>query len=1179
MADIVLTPQQRVAATDRGAPLLVSAAAGSGKTKVLVERLFAYMEEEGCRVDDFLIITYTRAAAAELRGKIAAELNRRVAERPDDVHLRRQLFRVYQADIKTVDAFCVSLLRQNVHLLPPVEGRSLTPDFRALDEPEAALLLERVAQRTLERFYERLEAGDERCALLARTLGAGRDDRALEALMLQLHKKIQSHPYPERWLQELRRDWEAPPEELSASSWGRAVMEDAARRAVYWAGKLERETAELEAWPEIRDKYGPAFLETAGRLRTLAAAADEGWDAMGRAIPEFPRLAGVRGEDAKVRREQAKGVWDRCKAAVGKLAAPFRTTSAEHLEDLRAMAPAMLALVELTGDLDRAYKTEKARRNCMDFSDQEHLAIRILEEEDGAPTELAARISGRYREVMVDEYQDSNQVQERIFRAVSGGGEKLFVVGDVKQSIYRFRLADPRLFLQKYDAFPLYDRAQPGQARKVLLQQNFRSRPQVLEAVNYVFGGVLSRQMGEMEYGEEEKLYFGADYYLPRADADTELHLVSIEDEDTDRTEAESRFLARMVRRMLDEGFPVQEGDGFRPVRPEDIVVLMRSPAARIKALTAAMAREGVPFAGGEQEDFFASMEIAVILSFLHLIDNPRQDVPLIAVLRSPLVGFTPDDLARVRSLRPEGDYYDALCLDENETAVDFLRRLEELRRSARDLPADRLLWKLYGDFHALAVFGAMEGGEQRRNNLIALASHAAEQAARGGGALFDFITELQRLLERGEAPAISTRRQAGGVQLMTIHKSKGLEFPVVILADLQKDFNRVDLTAPVLTHPELGLGTDCVDLKRHIRYGTVAKTAVSMRMERENKAEEMRVLYVAMTRAREKLILVDCMKKARSHLEKLADMATYPAEPEAAASAGCLGDWVLLPLLCAEEGEPLRRWLGRSFPGTYVPAPGWRVQVWEDPCFDAAGNTAAERAQREEENFDAALLEGQYAHLRATRIPSKLTATQLKGREKDEEIAQGAPAPRRAPAFDAPRFLQRERKLTPAQRGTAMHLALQYLDLTLSEEEQVARQVEELCRRHLMTPEQAEAVDCAALARFLRSPLGRRIAGAEKVYREYRFALLAPAALYDAEAEGEELLLQGVVDCAFETPEGLAVVDFKTDRIAPGGEAERAELYRGQIEAYSLALTQVLERPVAERWLVFLATGTAFSL
>ena len=1172
------TPQQRRAMEDRGGSLLVSAAAGSGKTKVLVERLFGYMERERCRIDDFLIITFTKAAAAELRGRIAAELSQRVARQPENMHLRRQMMRVYQADIKTVDAFCGSLLRENIHLLPPEGQRSLTPDFRVLDQQEAELLRMQVLEQVLEEFYQRIGRGDTQAQQLAETLGAGRDDRALERLVLDIHGKIQSHAYPMRWLERLREQWQQVPE--SVGPYREVLTDSILRRTRCWARKLTETAAWMEQYPDLYRGYGDRFLEMAEQLQGYETAAQEGWDAMARLKPSFRRMGVVKGCDGA--KEQAQAVRKRCKDELDEIGALLAVSESEQLEDLEAMAPAMLALVQLTEDFTAAYQAEKVRRNCMDFSDQEHYAIRLLQGDDGAPTPLGRQLSGRYREIMVDEYQDTNEVQNCIFRAISRDGQNLFTVGDVKQSIYRFRLADPTIFLEKYLAYRPAEEAEEGQPRKVLLSQNFRSRRQVLSAANFVFGSIMSRQMGEMDYGPEERLNYGAAGYPERSDTDTEFHLISVadtEEERFDRTEVEARFVAHRIRQLLDEGFPVQGEDGQqRPVQPEDIVILMRSPAARRKAFTAALQREDIPCAGGEEQSFFETMEIAVMVSFLQIVDNPRQDVPLLAVLRSPLLGFSPDRLAQIRGGHPGGDYYGALCADDGEDSRAFLERLAQLRAAAGELTADRLLWKLYTDWQALAVFGAMEGGAQRRSNLLALYAYAGQLAAAGRGNLFDFVSYLHDLMESGDLPDISARQESGGVQLMTIHKSKGLEFPVVILADLQKGFNRDDFQRPVLVHPRLGLGTERVDRRRRIRYDTVSKQAIQLALSRESLAEEMRILYVAMTRAKEKLICVDCMRFARNRVRGLLSVAGCPAAPEAVGSAKAPGDWILLPLLCTPEAAVLRQWADMEPEQPALSDGGWQVRLWENPVFECGSAAAApEEAAVQERRYDLSAMELRYGHTAACTIPTKVTATQLKGRVLDEEIAEGAASARpRRLDFQRPLFLQQERRLTAAERGTAMHLVMQYLELDGPDPEE---QVRQLTERRLLTPQQAEAVDTERIRAFLATPLAQEIRQARQVWREYRFALLMPAALYDPAAEGEELMLQGVVDCAFRTKEGLVVVDFKTDRLAPGEEPQRAEEYRPQLEAYAQALERVMEEKVCRKVLYFFSTGATINL
>ena len=1186
MAELKLTEQQHAAVYDRGGSLLVSAAAGSGKTKVLVERVFSYLTGERCDVDDFLIITYTRAAAAELRARLAAELAARVAASPEDRHLRRQMFRVYQADIKTVDAFCAALLREHIHLLEPVDGRSLTPDFRVLDEAEARLLKERALERTLESFYEDIESGDEAFALLAGTLGAGRDDRALAELVLELHEKIQSHPYPVRWLHQAADGWQQLPETLADSVYGRTVMEDTVRKALFWAEQLERAAEAMEDCEAVYNAYADRFLETAAQLRQYEQAAQEGWEAMGRVEPVFRRMGAVRGDENGPAKAAAQAVLKKCKDALKKLTAPYQVPEAAHLEDLRATAPAMLALLRLTERFSQRYQAEKVRRNAMDFSDQEHYAVTLLCQADGSPTELARQVSQRYQEIMVDEYQDTNEVQDCIFQAISREGRNLFTVGDVKQSIYRFRLADPTIFLEKYRRYADAAKAADGQPRRMVLSRNFRSRREVLETTNAVFADIMSREMGEMDYTAEERLYFGADYYTGAAGRETEMHVISVEDtpeQRFDRTEAEARFAARRIRQLLDEGFPVQGENGMRPVRPEDIVILMRSPRSRMKAFTAALAREGIPCGGGESDDFFSAMEIAVTVSLLEIVDNPRQDVPLISVLRSPLVGMCPDELAAIRTLQPEGDYYDALCRDESPAAQAFLALLDELRQAAREMAADELLWYIYDRCHVMAVFGAMADGAQRQARLTALYDYARQLVQGGKAGLFDFITHLRRLLEKGEAPGLSAAQAAEGVQIMSVHRSKGLEFPVVILADLQKSFNRQDLSRPVLVHPELGLGTERVDGARHIRYDTISKTALALRLDREAKAEEMRILYVAMTRAKEKLILLDCRKHMDRKLRDLTALTGSPVMPEAVSAAGSPGEWLLLSLLHTDGAAALHALAGIR-PEVLTPLPeSWTIRLWREGGQETQAQplpAAEEREVRPYTQPDEAALAFMYPYQAVTAVPTKITATQLKGRELDQEIAEGAGTVRRPAAPEKPLFLQEKRGLSAAERGTAIHLVMQYLPLdTAPTAEAVTAQVQALEQRRLLTAAQAEAVDAEAIAAFLRSPLAERIRGAARVWREYRFALLMPAERYAKDAEGEELLLQGVADCVFEEDGALTVVDFKTDRVTAEETLRRAELYRSQLQAYSDALSRIMEKPVSQRVLYFFACGAEISL
>lgn len=1184
MSDIQLTAQQRAAVEDRGGNLLVSAAAGSGKTRVLVERLFRYVTQEHCHLDDFLVITYTRAAAAELRGRIAAELGGLVAQAPEDYHLQQQLYRVYRADIKTVDAFCTALLRENIHLLEPDGSRGLTADFRVLDEGEAELLRRRALREAMSDFYEEMENRDG-SAQLADTFGFGRDDRNLEDLVLTLHSKVQSHAYPRRWLEEAAAFWSDLPETVDETPYAEILLEAAGRKLRHWGETLCRAAEEMAEHEALARGYMPHFFSAGEELLLLAEQGKTWRDFQGRTVV-FPRLGAVKDADGGDGKVRMKALWDQCKKEVKEALAVFAATGEEAMEDLQATAPAMEALIQLTLGFDSVYRREKLRRNVADFSDQEHLAIGLLLGEDRNPTDLCRRVAARYREIMVDEYQDTNEVQNTIFEALSQERRNLFTVGDVKQSIYRFRLADPTIFLKKYQAFRRREEAAEGEDRKILLSQNFRSRGEVLDAANFIFSNILSREMGEMEYGDDERLYCGADYYLPRRDCAPEFHLLDVEiDREEDFTAsrplAEARFVAEKVAAMLHTGFPVQDGDHLRPCTPQDFAVLMRSPGPRLRHYARAFREQDIPCVTQEQEDFFSTMEIAVTYSLLQIIDNPRQDVPLISVLRSPLFGFSPDRLALIRGGHPGGDFYEALAADGSADSRAFLETVDALRRRGEDMEVHRLLWHLYNTFNVLGVFGAMAGGEGRRENLIALYEHARAFESAGYKGLFAFVSHLRDLLERGEQPETAAGAAGSGVQIMSIHKSKGLEFPIVILADLSKEFNRQDYRTPVLVHPACGLGPTCIDLKRRIQYPTVARTAIQSALEREGKAEEMRVLYVAMTRAREKLILVASMASAAKRLGKLAALASCPAAPNAVEEAGSMAEWILLPLLCRREAGELRSYAG-------VEVAGYRVtqdSMWTVGLHDAGPYLRRRGAAGRTEDgdpvfdppFDPQILGFQYPFPEATRLQTKITATQLKGRPKDQEIAEGTWPSLLPVRIEKPAFLTGERPLSAAERGTATHALMQYIALDCAD---VAGEVERLVAEHRLTERQGRAVDTAAVERFLKSPLAGEMRAARRLWREYRFSLLVPGAQFLGDGAGEEeLLLQGVVDCFFETERGLVVVDFKTDRVDGEDQRRRTEEYRPQIGAYSRALEQIFQETVERQVLYYFYTDTAVEL
>lgn len=1175
-----LTDEQRQAVENRGGALLVSAAAGSGKTRVLVERLLDRVSR-GADIDRFLVITYTKAAAAELRGRIAQELNERLAQRPGDRHLRRQITLIYQAQISTVHAFCAQLLRENAGML------DMDADFRLCDEGEAAVLMDQTLSRVLDQRYEQLEANSG-FALLVDTMSAGRDDSKLMQIVLDVFRRIQSHPDPGAWLDEQERVWQL--EDISDASqtpWGAALLAEAKEQAEHCVHRLTQ-ALELAGMDKILyANYGPSL--EASREVACALLRAEGWDELAKQLPvPFPRVGTKKGVEDVMAAQRVKDLRGRVKKQLDKLAERFGDTSAQLLYDLERVSPAVSALMELVRDFSAEYDREKRRKNLVDFSDLEHMAVRLLYDERGGYTDLAQSWSARFDEVMVDEFQDTNQVQNAIFRAVSDGGRSEFTVGDVKQSIYRFRLADPTIFLKRYEKFPMWEDAQAGEPRKVLLKRNFRSRPQVLEGVNDLFRDLMSRQFGEMDYTDDQALVPGA-AFPEGGDYRVELDVVEVgggdedEEEREDKNLLEARNAALRIRRLLDEGLQV---DG-RTLQPSDIMILLRSPGPVLHHYARALRGVGIPWSADVGEDFFASTEVNVALSLLQIVDNPRQDVPLISALRSPVYAFSADRLAQLRA-QARGDFYTAVEEAANrgeQDCADFLEELDRLRFGAGERTCSQLIWHIYEQTNLLGLFSVMPGGAERRSHLLALYELARKQEGAGCRTLFEFLLRLDRMRAGGQKLTCDVAREQDGVRIMSIHRSKGLEAPVVLVCGLGRKFNREDMKRPVIFHAGLGVGPKYLERERRIELNTLARRAVALTLEKEMLAEELRLLYVAMTRAREKLVLSMAVANLDRTLISLREDADSPVAPRALADCPCMGYWILLSVLNRRSGQVLRSRCGLDTPALLDYSIDWDVRVVEADLLQQERRYHAQRAGEQQNEIDVEELTRwfgwQYAHESAQDTPSKLTATQLKGRTVDREVAQdaGQTLPKTVAPMYRPQFAAEKLGLTPAQRGSALHLVIQYLDFTRTGSgEEIAAQIRELVENEFLDELQGKAADPERLAAFFRSELGKEVV-ARQAHREFKFSVLVDAGDYYPQVEGEQLLLQGVVDCWFETENGITVLDFKSDRVGEDAVQQRAEDYRSQLDAYARALTEVTGTPVTRKILWFFALDRAVEL
>lgn len=1176
MAELNFTPEQRTAIDTRGSTVLVSAAAGSGKTRVLTERLMAYLTdaETPVDIDRFLVITYTRAAAAELRSRILDGIYARIASDPENRSLRRQVALCAHAEIGTIHSFCADFLRANCAAL------ALAPDFQVADTERCIALRTTALEHTLERAYARMDA-DAGFRLLADTVGGGRDDARLSALVLSLYDKMQCHARPELWAQRqvelLALDGVT---DAGATPWGRSLLARMRESAEHWCGVLE---AQLDIMADedmewLMDIYGDSFSATADGLRALAYACNRSWDAAVTALQDvpFPRLGSARKPPDPDVRDRVKAQRDAAKKAIQTLQKQINIPSAQALADLHTTAPAMQALLALTLDFGAAYAAEKRRRSLVDFSDLEHMAAQLLTDDDGAPTELARQLSGRYTEIMVDEYQDVSEVQDLIFRAVSRGGSNLFFVGDVKQSIYRFRLADPTIFLDKYARFADFRAAAPGAPRRILLRENFRSRRAVLEAANHVFSNIMSRALGELDYDDAARLRAGASH--PGDDVLPELAVLELPGADDDaptpeKAALEADYAARRIRALIDGGATVWENGAKRPAHYGDVVILLRSANSIGPVYRAALEAHGIPVSAETSGGFYTSEEVSVLRSLLAVVDNPHQDVPLIAALRSPLFGLTADDLAAVRTCDREHDFYTAVTLaaETRDDCRDFLDVLARYRALSIELPLSEFLWHVVDDRAVMALTSAMPDGELRRRNVLLLLDLAQQFEQTGARGLHRFLLWMQRQEAEGEDPAVPGG-ESRSVRILSIHKSKGLEFPFVFLCDTARLFNKSDTRASVLVHPALGLGPKCTDLEHGVEYPTIARQAIAAQLLTETLSEEMRLLYVAMTRAKERLIITGTVRDIGKTVSTLTATATVPLAPELLRAAQSPLHWLLQSALLDRDERFLRR--------TYV-------HLHPDGAADTQPEAASAAAPAE---ADPALLAQlartltfRYAHAQAIDLPSKVTATELKRLEPETTPPEDAGAPLlkgapRTQAFRRPDFSARERRLTAAERGTATHRTLQYLHFADARTpEGIRAQVQALAARGLLTAREAQAVNTASLLQLMRTPLGAALAAAEAagtLRREFRFSLLCPAETFFPGAGEEQVLLQGVVDAWFETPDGLVIVDYKTDRIHPDAVPEHTAYYAAQLRAYAGAMARITGRPVCRRTLYFLHCG-----
>lgn len=1227
------TKDQERVIYSRNRNLLVSAAAGSGKTAVLVERIVTMVtdKDDPVDLDALLVMTFTNAAAAEMRERIGKAIVKKLDEEPDNERLRLQSALVPHAQIQTIDSFCLSLIRNHYASL------DIDPSFRVGDEGELMLLRADVMAELLEENYA---SGGERFEQFVETYGSGKTDMGIEAVIEQVYRFSVSHPWPEKWLDACSREFsQEGAEEFTQSPWMKFLLADVRRQMEEYGEQLD-EVLEVCQEPDGPEPYFPTIREDRELVRWIGAA--PGFRELKERLSEaaFGKLTPIRKKEIdKAKKEFVSSVRDRVKKAVFKCRDQYSEQSEEEIrETIMGCGPVVQELISLTEDFAKRYQQAKKDRNLVDFGDLEHFALEVLYQE-GEFSAVADELSQKYREILVDEYQDSNYVQEELLRALSGerfGCPNVFMVGDVKQSIYRFRQARPEIFLEKYETYPTAE----GKKQKIELQKNFRSRSQVLESINQVFFQIMRRSLGGIRYTKETALYPGAEFApqqelggaeLPgngtehaglAAPYQTELFLVDtgskelsrLDEEAKDFTsrEIEVKLAVREIRRLTDPktGLMIwdKETSAYRRARYGDIVILLRSLSGWAEVFVNGLMNEGIPAYAQSQAGYFDTAEVETILSLLAVMDNPIQDIPLAAVMRSPIVGMTDEELAwmmagfkkKGRKKQDRGiygawklwlerakqggeDFFGGKReMEENicRKLVQLNSLLEHFRYLSGLLPMHQLLEQIYRETGYYAYVSAMPAGETRRANLDLLIEKAAAYEMTSYQGLFHFIRYIERLkkVETDFGEAAVAGSQESTVRIMSIHKSKGLEFPIVILAGMGKKFNKRDVYGRLLIDMDFGVGADYLDLDLRLKSVTLKKQVLKRRMDLEGLGEELRVLYVAMTRAKEKLIMTATDLHLESKLEKwgiefdekgeLRRFTGYtgrrnrPRTGENKAvpftllmGAGSYLDWLFMALprtggtICCHQTP------AASFIGTEV-LRQMEKKTSREMLLNQPDGIVYHQAYRDmlEEN-----MQYQYPYAEDISLYAMMSVSELK-RQSQEEAVKGS-VEMFTETGEALRFGR------GALRGTAYHRALELLNGWECETVQdVIKQLDQYTEKGRLSHEARKLVDAAVLWQFFQSSLGKRLsrAGREgRLHKEQQFMIGVPAKEMGLADSEELVLIQGMIDVYAEEKEGLLLVDYKTDAVKDKNEL--IERYQVQMKYYTRALEQVTGKKVKE--------------
>lgn len=1141
------TKEQKKAIDSRHGSILVSAAAGSGKTAVLVQRVIERLKDEDnpCPADELLIVTFTRAATAQMKERIYQALISEIDKAPDSDLLKRQALLLPFAKISTIDSFCNDIVRENFHDI------DISPDYGILDNSQLALMCDDAVSRVMDELYK--ENSPEFTELVG-IMANGTDDSALTDLICKLYNDSMAFARPEEFLYGLSCVYhnDIP---LEDHLWGNIIIDYAAQSIEYCLMLCEKMYDAGIADPIVGEKYSVGIANNTAMFEELAKIIEHGsWDEIRNAISSASvgSLGRLPNKYSSAQSESVKAQKKVLSDQLKKLTALFCASESENKDDMNYLEPIAEKLIDAVVRYGEILNEEKKAANSYDFSDICHFALKLLVsyDKDGKAhkTSLAESFAERFEEILVDEYQDVNDLQNTLFWAVSKNETNMFTVGDVKQSIYRFRQAMPEIFLQKRKALENFEG--DNYPAKITLDRNFRSRSGVTENVNFLFSQIMSSYLGSVNYNKNEQLVAAADYEesnFPEA----EMYILGDMEEKVGR-ESEAQFIADKIHEIISGGMKVKDKNGYRKASYRDFCILLRSAGGgKAEIYEKILAENLIPSYIESKSGFFASPEISTMLSLMRVTDNPVQDVPLLAILLSPIFGFTADELAQMRIDERKKPIYH--CIRKaadggNEKCLAFLAKIDELRMLSATLPCDRFLEEMYEKTGCKAIASAMPNGSQRKANLCILIDYAKKYEESGKRGLSGFIRFIDRVQRRNSdlEAAADVSEAADVVHIMTIHKSKGLEFPVCIIADLNAPFNGDAARSVVSYHPDLGICFERRDSKHKCKFPTVGKKAIDIAEKVSGRSEELRVLYVAMTRAKERLICVtryDNTEKKLSAVQGEVGRDNH-IMPFALLSKNSMADWLLLGFIRHPDAAPL--W-GKNSPIT-LPA----TEHMHFELINKLGTPTESADEHEEIAANSALWEEikrkteyVYPYSSLAGVMAKVAPSDLEATEFSTEYF----------AAEKPQFLSKS-GMNPASRGTATHKFMEFFDYS-AESFDVDKQIERMVAEHHLTEDEAKILECDKLKKFFKNDIATRIKNSPLLLREKKVTVGVRAGdIYPdiAEISADEIIVvQGYVDCAFEENGGLVIVDYKTDRRT--NEEMLKSRYKEQLKMYEFAL------------------------